>query len=160
MIFAALESKEWLAIYISLFGFWITGLGFYNLFEAFASKFWRTTKAVVRQSSLSKEAGEVANHRYWFHLTYTFEVNGQEYRGHRLRLKPLWNTTSQKYMESIQERYRKGSTIDIFYNPKKPKHSVVEPGGGISLLVLPAMGIVFLLGAISCAGRLSWLGLG
>ncbi len=58
-------------------------------------------------------------------VEYTYTVNGEEFSGKRIwfgEARALWPSASQ----GVAERYPEGGEVMVFYNPEKPRDSVLE----------------------------------
>jgi hypothetical protein len=65
-------------------------------------------------------------HRYHLDLLYRYKVNGKEFEGNRLRFGPLKNINSKSVCDEISGRFRVGSSVEVYYDPKNPKQSTLE----------------------------------
>ncbi len=77
-------------------------------------------------------------------ITYKYIVNGKSFTSYKRR----WHeaqTTFHPYHKRIANRYPRGKTINVYYNPNKPHVSVLEPGIGLGSI----LGIFISLGSMA-----------
>ena len=134
-------------------------LGSPLLKEGKASEAWPSTTGVVIESKLSsrrvtgggKNAG--SHTRYFPVVKYTYEVDGIEFTGDRLRVGGQEGDEAE--MRSILDQYPVGSKVTVFYSPDAPQQSVLRTGVfggtyvalvfGIIMLVVGALMLFFVL---------------
>lgn len=81
---------------------------------------------------------------YSAYITYKYVVNGKSFTSYKRR----WHeaqTTFHPYHKRIADRYPRGKTVNVYYNPNKPQVSVLEPGIGLGSI----LGILISLGSIA-----------
>lgn len=87
---------------------------------------------------------------YMARVWHTYEVDGTSYTVEKIS----WGGQPQARIadpaKAVLERYPVGSTVKVYYNPQKPKQSVLDPHakGGIATMawvaaVFLVMGVVF-----------------
>jgi hypothetical protein len=61
-------------------------------------------------------------------ITYEYEVNGQRYRGDRLRASDGFYSMGMLpgSAQAAVDRYRPGAPVTVYYNPQNPHESVLE----------------------------------
>ncbi len=61
-------------------------------------------------------------------ITYEYEVNGQRYRGDRLRASDAFYTAGMLpgSAQAVVDRYRPGAPVTVYYNSQNPNESVLE----------------------------------
>ncbi len=123
-------------------------LGTPLLNEGRASETWPSTTGVVSESELSsrrvtggdKNAG--SHTRHFPVVKYTYELDGTEFTGDRLRIGGQEGTETE--MRSILEQYPVGSEVTVFYSPDAPQQSVLQTGVFGGTFVALAFGIIML----------------
>lgn len=66
---------------------------------------------------------------YTPHVAYHFVHNGKTYRGETISFpSPYFNNYTDS--QSFQAKYAEGSIVSVYYNPKAPDKSCLEPGEG------------------------------
>lgn len=58
-------------------------------------------------------------------VTYSYNVDEQEYHSHRVRLLRLRRRATGVHRQTA-ERYRAGQTVTVHYDPKSPRRSALE----------------------------------
>ena len=86
---------------------------------------WPQTTGVVLTSSLTEafamlEVSVPETHN----LIYEYEVGGIKYSSNTIAYTHIRKASENK------EKYRVGLNVSVYYNPEKPKMSVLEPGVG------------------------------
>lgn len=94
-----------------------------------ASQNWPTTEGVILTSEVKTDLGKSddVEPKYKAAVTYRYAVGGYEYTGERVSF------SGQTFLEkgkadSLVKRYNKGKRVKVYYDPKKPHVSVLEPG--------------------------------
>ena len=62
-----------------------------------------------------------------FRLEYEYEVRSDTYRNQRV-FYSITDIYSDRLALEFDGKYAKHQIVDVFYNPKKPKQAVLEPG--------------------------------
>ena len=62
-----------------------------------------------------------------YRMEYEYEVGGTTYRNRRVFYSNI-DTYSISLAIEFDRKYNKHQIVDVFYNPKKPKQAVLEPG--------------------------------
>lgn len=123
-------------------------LGTPLLNEGKASETWPSTTGVVIESKLSsrrvtgggKNAG--SHTRYFPAVKYTYELDGTEFTGDRLRIGGQEGGEAE--MRSILDQYPLGSEVAVFYSPDAPQQSVLRTGVFGGTYVALVFGIIML----------------
>ncbi|MAT13862.1 MAG: hypothetical protein CMJ46_01170 [Planctomyces sp.] len=112
-------------------GFFTAGSGLlaYSVvkyYESLNSKTWPSVRGTIVESYIytHKDDGEIS---YSAEIAYAYRVGKTRYTGERLT---AFSTTSSRKegAEKLVETYPVGKRLDVFYNPDKPKDSVLIPG--------------------------------
>jgi hypothetical protein len=134
--------KLLVTLLFSFIGLILSIIGILNYLKAKNSITWPTAVGTILTSDVKKETSSSSNNgtvtTYKPEICYSYKVEGIEYISNRIR--PLFNYSSSSSTKAftLTRKYPVNSQITIYYNPKKPKVSVIEPG-------LKADNIVFLL---------------
>tara|TARA_R110002167_G_scaffold364839_1_gene587650 strand:+ start:488 stop:979 length:492 start_codon:yes stop_codon:yes gene_type:complete len=97
----------------------------------------------VRQIGVGRSA-EARVQTFTAEITYKYVVNEKTYTSNKRR----WHeaqTTFHSYHQRISNRYPQGKEVKVYYNPAKPKVSVLEPGIGLG----STLGVIITLSAVS-----------
>ncbi len=60
-------------------------------------------------------------------VSYEYLVDGERYEGNRIRLY-MENSSSEKSMARMRDRYPAGARVKVYYDARKPSIAVLEPG--------------------------------
>lgn len=90
--------------------------------------------------------------RYYAEVSYEFTVGDVDFTGDRIVFEYL-RKGSITTAKGIVNRYRKGKKVTVFYMPKDPKQSVLQPGFQLRAVGWPIGGLILLIiaGVIACA---------
>lgn len=113
---------------------------------------WPTAIATVQESYVydsSADGGSAEDAVYRPVVIYRYVVEDKVYQGTRIRFGDD-TTNTRPPAQRVAERYPAGSTIDIYYHPNRPAHSVLEPG-------LRPGSIILLVAGLAVAGTSLWL---
>jgi len=86
-------------------------------------------------------------------ISYRFTVGGGSYVGSRVRFADTTGS-NRSSQEALIAPYPVGANVKVYYDPKNPKVSVLEPGGGIRGfgLIIPPLLLVVIGGFFVAAG--------
>jgi hypothetical protein len=125
-------------------------VGAQRAWKGYASRSWPVAHGVVvwaikgggpkgrDMKDTSDEPGHVAR------FVYEYEVAGKKHYNNIRRFEEISGGTD-KDMERIAQRYRKGAKVDVHYFPPDPDVSTAEPGNTSSAWILPGIGAAALL---------------
>ena len=130
-------------IYICL---WI-GFFFFLLWlkYVYSTKSWPKVTGEIIRSKVNGKHGSNATTHYSLDLQYSYSVGNENFIGSRRRYLDV-RGNHRRALDEFVEKHPKGSLIDVYYNPKKPKVSVLIPGIVFTGLILLSL---FFLMAIS-----------
>ena len=107
----------------------LVGLIFTPLFSStlkveFKTKFWPTTDGIVRSSLV------IGNRAFRPDIEYMFIVNNDTLRGKSLLNQPGFGGRMNRLdaAEKNARKYKVGTVVKVFYNPKNHKDSTLSPG--------------------------------
>jgi Protein of unknown function (DUF3592) len=95
-----------------------------------ASLRWSGTPGRVLARDVDDSAG-----KYQPVLEYSYEVNGVQYRGHRISFDFDLRRRSSSTALLLFHKYRPGQEITVFFDPQRPYRSVIERGVSTSLVL-------------------------
>jgi hypothetical protein len=146
MVFVELVEFGELYFFNFFLSFWLIfalafAFSFYFLRELFylvTSKNWPTTLGMITQSQIHTNYSHRVNERpvKEFKIKYSYSVNNKEYENellkffayrHIFKVILYWNT-SEKPLLPLIEKYQSGEQVTVYYNPRNPLISVLEPG--------------------------------
>ncbi len=141
-------------------GFAITGIFLIALYgsrayEAYTSQFWPTTFGAITRSAVGISGDEFGNRHYSRIIEYGYSVNIEGEAAYFISdrvgfgVEPASATNSQAAVEATLESYPKGVSVKVFYNPKFPDRSILEPFFSWRDLGRPLAGMLCLVGAVA-----------
>ena len=122
----------------------------YETTVGYSSLKWPKTKGVIVNTWITKsyDPGSIGGQfLYAPNIAYEYTVNNKPYEGETIGY-PGWRSLLSYAKNKIASYPTTG--VDVFYDPKSPAHSCLEPGVSISfILLMSTLSFVFLcLGAI------------
>ncbi len=109
--------------------------------EAKASKAWPTIQGTVNSSILNIKKNNEGKIMYSPNVQYTYSVDGKVYHGTNIRMVDGSTNIKQSVKKQL-EKYKAGTSVEVFYDPEFPNSAVLEPGAGLlfgMLLKLPLL---------------------
>jgi hypothetical protein len=85
-----------------------------------------------------------SNAGYSAHVKYRDAVDGEKMESTMLRFRDI-SINRLKHVKATLERYPQGASITVYYDPRNPAHSVLEPGDKTGILVHVIAGAIFFL---------------
>lgn len=120
-------------------GAYILYFGCWELLRANQSRTWPTAQGLIQNSSMERGGkGE-----YWARVTYDFTVNATAFHGTRVAFGDYGSSVSS-HAQDIVNRYPKGKTVTVYYNPRNPQMCLLEPGVKVQAWFVSGFGLVFL----------------
>lgn len=94
-----------------------------------ASQNWPSTEGVILASEVKTDLGKSddVEPKYKAAVNYRYAVEGYEYTGERVSFSGQTFLKKGK-ADSLVTRYNKGKRVKVYYDPKTPHVSVLEPG--------------------------------
>jgi hypothetical protein len=140
-----------------------TGIGLvialfsYNAYQtSVESKDWPNVGGVITRSEVEQQTsttGEGANKKTtvtsYPKIAYQYEIGGQIHESTKISF-----SSSSGDANQIVSRYPKGKTVQVYYNPAKPKQAVLVPGSSGLNPVPYFFAAVFVLLGVGTATRL------
>lgn len=138
--------------------------GFNTMGKAKASMSWPTAKGKVLHSGVERKVSTSTSNTgsgrrrrttttYEADVRYEYRVDANRYSGNKVSFGE-YSSSNRGHAERIVDRYPKGKSVEVFYNPDKPDTAVLEPGvsGGVYIpLGIGALFAVIGLGATIAA---------
>jgi hypothetical protein len=141
-----MDASQGFGMGVSLFGTLMAADQIRDLDRALRSRGWaRTTGRVLATSMLhlSWQLGTAHSPA----VLYEYEVAGESYQGQTINYR---GSTRFGAARNTIVRYRKGTKVTVYYDPKKPYLAVLEPGAD-------AGGLVRAVGSLGLIGLGLWL---
>ena len=147
MFFGMFFGPGMLTFFISIILFIVT----------FPSNYWPSVPGIITSSRYTERGGSVtpSDTRYYVRIRYDYRVLGKKYTGNR------WSVveSSSRYRKDAQklhEQYPVGTSVTVYYYPKSPEKSAINPGvppvvynwffSGLGLMLFGAIGLGFVTG--------------
>ncbi|MFX1377428.1 MAG: DUF3592 domain-containing protein [Promethearchaeota archaeon] len=108
----------------------IIGQNFRYLVKASRSKKWPYVEGEINKVMVYRKQDEQTV-SYNVDVTYTYEVEGQKYTNHQIKLDFTHGTRTfvPKIFAMMKvEKYQEGKKINVFYNPRDYNESILERG--------------------------------
>ena len=132
-------------------------------YEAYTSQFWPTTTGEITRSAVDATADFSGNRSYYSRIKYAYAVaqavdqsavnqavnDDDPLIGTRVGIDPMPPVDSRAIAEARLQPYPKGSSVEVYYNPNRPRKSMLEPHFSLVYLIRPFVGLLFLGVAIS-----------
>ena len=130
------------------FGIVFLALGGYEFWQGSKTKDWPASQGKIIESEIETRSSSSPRHGrtsrrdtdYSVRIRYSYEVAGQKLEGQRLQY-GYKSHDERSSAKQEQSRYPSGKEVQVFYDPKNPKSSVLLKGSGTSWL---AMGLGFM----------------
>jgi hypothetical protein len=125
-------------------GLAILGYAFILIVMAVRASAWPVTRGrivsagVDRISSLDADSTD----RFKPSITYAYEVNGRRYGGGRVTVAIPFGSNVSWLSRRTLAKYPVGTDVDVHYNPKNPRESVLHPWSGHVVRLLIAAGFL------------------
>lgn len=155
------KAKAIIGSIILAIGVGVTIWGFSTLESAKESLSWPTVEGKVLQSDIER-VRKISSRRkkrkrksrisYQANIFYEYSVKSNKYSSDKISFGD-YSSSSQSHARSIVNRYPKGKTVKVYYNPETPELAVLEPGVSWATYIPLGSGIFFILigGAFAAA---------
>lgn len=114
--------------------------------HARASASWPTTAGVVEKSY-----SVVQRRTQYFHIVYSYEVSAVPYRSDRVAFGSHSPQAGRRWLRE----YPVGAPVKVYFDPRDPATSVLEPRWIEGNWVMPSFGALFLTAGV-LMGRFFW----
>ncbi len=115
-------SMLWIGIGICVLGLYIALWSLRLQKEMQDSLNWPSVQGEITKNRVVKWKATSENRSIF--LGYDYEVSGNKYSGY----KPFLYAVTTEVL-ALSERFPVGQNVQVFYNPSKPAHAVLIPGG-------------------------------
>jgi hypothetical protein len=108
----------------------IIGQNFRYLVKAVKSKKWPSVEGEINKVMIYRKDQDQSV-SYNVDVTYTYEVEGQKFTNHQIKLDFVHGTRTfvPKIFAMMKlERYEEGNKVNVFYDPHNPNESILERG--------------------------------
>ena len=100
--------------------------------DAFATEEWPSTTGVILEASI-EPTSQNSDPIYAPNVVYEYTVRGdsqdEQYKSDRIAIyeEPM-QSNMKRIPESVVEPYQQGDIVEVYFNPKNPSDSLLEPG--------------------------------
>lgn len=116
------------AAYFILFGMAFIVRGFSNIRLALYTKTWQYALGTITRSELSEDLDSEGEKLYKFVIEYSYTLDGTEYKGKTIFIGDGFYTNDKSKVDEYLKKFVVFQRVSVYYNPKKPKMSVLEKG--------------------------------
>ena len=114
------------------------------LWKSHHIKSGKETRGTILTSEL-KEYTKKTQKVYQLKVSYEYIVDGKQYLSRRIFFGDILRADSRLVAEAQRLKYQPGTTVKVYYNPKKPKEALLEPGINNIIYWTLAFGSIFLI---------------
>lgn len=129
-----------LAVMIALFALCLP-----RSFREMGSASWPVTTGTIIKTNLV-HAHAMHNDGYLPGLQYAYKVDGRMYVGTRIDFHTQDSFHAKESAESWLYKYPRGSTVRVYYDPKNPSITILEPGMKGTQRWLFYLGVAYIIG--------------
>lgn len=115
-------------------GLGLIGKSAYDIFRGASTDSWPSVKGTVQTSKVKRIDRVGKPDRFETDIRYTYEVDGQTYRGSRVNFGERLGTWVE--VAPVVERYSRGSEVDVYYQPGAPEEAVLETVMSVNVFAL------------------------
>ncbi|MDO8571970.1 MAG: DUF3592 domain-containing protein [bacterium] len=114
--------------------------------KAYESKNWPSVQGTITVSnfvtdrSTNSDGSDATT--YKADIGYDYILNGQTHSGSDVSF-GAYSSSNASEMRSIVNRYPLGKSVAVYYNPKDPNASVLEPGANLGSFLAAGIGALF-----------------
>lgn len=134
----------------------VAGFGVRNIIQAHESRNWLPADGKITASEVERRRSSKGRGSYSPSVKYEYTVDGQKYDGETIAIGMKNVSAGQGFARRFVSKYPAGKSVQVFYNPALPGHSVLEPGLSKRSFILFAFGISFALVG-TCFATVAWL---
>lgn len=101
-----------------------------------AMKHWPTASGKITRSDVinSPRTGKRREQTYINDITYHYQVDGVSFESKRIFYGSVDSRADKAHHDALASgKYKVGADVPVFYNPKNPKDSLLEPDAAVSV---------------------------
>lgn len=130
-------------------GFIVIMFGVYLAIKSNNTKQWHETTGLVLESEVEKTSTAAGydgeSQSFKAAIVYKYKVDDQEYTSKRVFYGDKIGKPLPSKSKSLVKLYSKNSEVIVYYNPLKPKESVLQKGIKFIVIELFILGSIFIL---------------
>lgn len=100
----------------------------------------------ANSASIGSGGGRSTNKVFTPKIEYSYEVNGQSYLGHQIRL-GMRQSGSQAAARKVADRYSVGTKVEVMYDPTQPSRAALQNTGAASLFIFAFAAVMLVFSA-------------
>ncbi|MFP3852882.1 MAG: DUF3592 domain-containing protein [Anaerolineales bacterium] len=131
-----------------LFSVFLMIRGIIELQETGVESWPNTIGRIVDSQVLSAEGAPGEPPTWWLELRYSYELDGEQYQGRRIKSGGPVLVQNKSYVEESAGKYPVGKRISVYYNPDDPSEAVLEKGSSRGWLFI-ALGVLIFLSIVA-----------
>ena len=116
-----------IAVLLVAAGIWFIIAFFLEKIRAHAYAAYPTTDGVITSLEMVERKGITRTTTWTPKVVFTYKIGDQFFSGNRLTFTRV--VVEEKTAVKIRELFAAGNPVKVFYNPRKPTDSVLNPGG-------------------------------
>lgn len=89
---------------------------------------WPVVYGIVTKSEIRETVGDDSANMYLADLIYEYEVEGQRQQSSSINAATIPHGSTPEGAARILESYPVGTQVAVFFNPRRPGESVLQPG--------------------------------
>jgi hypothetical protein len=131
-------------VFYLLAGILLVGWESYSAVLSFQSRSWNTATGTVTKSKLERRHRSRGRSSWHPVVEYRYRVKGKTHESTRTHFGDLSSFSSLFSWDGngVIERYPKGKSVKVYYNPNNPTQAVLEQDLGLSTYVIIGVGLL------------------
>jgi hypothetical protein len=129
-----------------------------NLYRAYVSSSWPTTKAEIVFDDVDASTTTTRDRNrtrtsttYGARVVFKYQVEGKVRYANTRRFGELAGSSDAEWAYEIADRYPSGAKFDVYYDPSDPNLAVLEPGIDSEVYWISGAGLAFFLFGLAAA---------
>ncbi len=133
---------------------------FYSAWESYRASAvtlsWPQTDGTVVGSTSDYRVPRDGATYYTVTISYKYNIEGKEYENSRWGMRSGLSAATKEETQQLLNKYRPGTSIEVFYDPANPSHSVLLPGASMEYVVFMVFGSFALIPPLIVAVKRRW----
>jgi hypothetical protein len=147
MIAIPIQATPGVAAAALLVGVAITAWTLWHIRLGLAARRWPTAAGEIIGVTVRERTDLEAAQQFEAVVVYRYRGDGLPYRGEGARYgSGVLGATADWVAAKVSKRYPPGAAVRVYYDPKRPEVSVLEPGVSVITLLTLAVGLTFAAG--------------
>jgi hypothetical protein len=124
-------------------------IGLQEIFHGLQSNNWVEVEGKIISSAIVPKPKDGSRTNYLADVRYEYLHNGQKLSGNRIAIGLIESSDPSK-ARAILHSYPVGTGVSVYLSPSDPAEAVLEKGISLDTLLMPGLGLVFLVVGIWC----------